>query len=129
MPHKCTHINIKLTFCLIFHIIITEQFKRKKLDQAAEWYRRAAAKGNCRAMAQLANFSLYGLGGEIRSPMEWRAELEKVQGKDPYADYMLAYFYANGHGGSRRLEDALAAERSEERRVGKECRSRWSPYH
>src|SRR3712207_8399981 len=24
---------------------------------------------------------------------------------------------------------ALAASRSEERRVGKECRSRWSPYH
>ena len=24
---------------------------------------------------------------------------------------------------------ALIAERSEERRVGKECRSRWSPYH
>src|SRR2546425_8038481 len=23
----------------------------------------------------------------------------------------------------------LGAERSEERRVGKECRSRWSPYH
>src|SRR5256885_16371035 len=32
-----------------------------------------------------------------------------------------------------RLEDARAATglpiRSEERRVGKECRSRWSPYH
>ena len=25
--------------------------------------------------------------------------------------------------------DVDAAERSEERRVGKECRSRWSPYH
>ena len=24
---------------------------------------------------------------------------------------------------------SFAAERSEERRVGKECRSRWSPYH
>ena len=24
---------------------------------------------------------------------------------------------------------SLYAERSEERRVGKECRSRWSPYH
>ena len=24
---------------------------------------------------------------------------------------------------------AIAAHRSEERRVGKECRSRWSPYH
>ena len=26
-------------------------------------------------------------------------------------------------------EGDLAEERSEERRVGKECRSRWSPYH
>src|ERR1022692_3242355 len=26
-------------------------------------------------------------------------------------------------------KEALAAVRSEERRVGKECRSRWSPYH
>src|SRR2546430_17340542 len=25
--------------------------------------------------------------------------------------------------------DALSGKRSEERRVGKECRSRWSPYH
>jgi len=25
--------------------------------------------------------------------------------------------------------DAGVGERSEERRVGKECRSRWSPYH
>ena len=27
------------------------------------------------------------------------------------------------------LSDNFNAERSEERRVGKECRSRWSPYH
>src|SRR2546421_7712574 len=26
-------------------------------------------------------------------------------------------------------EQALSTRRSEERRVGKECRSRWSPYH
>ena len=26
-------------------------------------------------------------------------------------------------------EDLATPERSEERRVGKECRSRWSPYH
>ena len=26
-------------------------------------------------------------------------------------------------------EQVFPAERSEERRVGKECRSRWSPYH
>src|SRR2546422_2232858 len=28
-----------------------------------------------------------------------------------------------------RSQDALSGSRSEERRVGKECRSRWSPYH
>src|SRR3712207_2577162 len=27
------------------------------------------------------------------------------------------------------VDEPLAYERSEERRVGKECRSRWSPYH
>src|SRR5260370_42145182 len=27
------------------------------------------------------------------------------------------------------MHAGLACERSEERRVGKECRSRWSPYH
>jgi len=27
------------------------------------------------------------------------------------------------------FEEAMATDRSEERRVGKECRSRWSPYH
>src|SRR2546428_12829803 len=27
------------------------------------------------------------------------------------------------------LSDEVGFERSEERRVGKECRSRWSPYH
>ena len=27
------------------------------------------------------------------------------------------------------LDFETAKERSEERRVGKECRSRWSPYH
>ena len=31
---------------------------------------------------------------------------------------LVAYFSATGN-----------TERSEERRVGKECRSRWSPYH
>ena len=32
---------------------------------------------------------------------------------------------------SKKIKDALVLDdvRSEERRVGKECRSRWSPYH
>ena len=30
---------------------------------------------------------------------------------------------------AKRAHQALGDDRSEERRVGKECRSRWSPYH
>ena len=30
---------------------------------------------------------------------------------------------------TRTMERWVTAKRSEERRVGKECRSRWSPYH
>ena len=29
----------------------------------------------------------------------------------------------------REIERSVVPQRSEERRVGKECRSRWSPYH
>src|SRR5207237_7249135 len=40
---------------------------------------------------------------------------------------------AGGHGAAQGEhepgEQVLAEERSEERRVGKECRSRWAPYH
>ena len=31
--------------------------------------------------------------------------------------------------GTTHITGFLMGERSEERRVGKECRSRWSPYH
>ena len=35
-----------------------------------------------------------------------------------------------GHNGAQtRVNNRVIAQRSEERRVGKECRSRWSPYH
>ena len=41
---------------------------------------------------------------------------------------LIEKFYA---GETNRTEEALLKKffRSEERRVGKECRSRWSPYH
>ena len=34
-----------------------------------------------------------------------------------------------GNAAVRKMFGVSSAERSEERRVGKECRSRWSPYH
>src|SRR3712207_6883771 len=41
------------------------------------------------------------------------------------AAHMLAII----HEGEEQIRWARRALRSEERRVGKECRSRWSPYH
>ena len=46
--------------------------------------------------------------------------------------FPLRWFRENlklGEGGEEGLDNDIARERSEERRVGKECRSRWSPYH
>ena len=56
-----------------------------------------------------------------RIPLELRAGL-----------LALLYELAGDEPVRRRLADAYAGlwhDRSEERRVGKECRSRWSPYH
>ena len=45
----------------------------------------------------------------------------RLNPQDAYSSEFLATIYF--------LEGNIEAARSEERRVGKECRSRWSPYH
>ena len=64
---------------------------------------------------------LYKLKTDGFSP-EWQPALENlVQLVQPFAPHMAAELWQQlGHDTHRR---------SEERRVGKECRSRWSPYH
>src|SRR3712207_9518331 len=48
----------------------------------------------------------------------------------PYElDLRVGRGLAGDRGYSPDLSRAACAKRSEERRVGKECRSRWSPYH
>ena len=44
-----------------------------------------------------------------------------------YASDLPFFFTKSSYNGDMLL--SLAMIRSEERRVGKECRSRWSPYH
>ena len=53
---------------------------------------------------------------------------------EQYADYAMAQMRRYGIPASVTLaqgilESSNGQSRSEERRVGKECRSRWSPYH
>ena len=53
-----------------------------------------------------------------------RGHYSRSDGRDAYDDYMTQkQSYRSG-----KSEDCKR-KRSEERRVGKECRSRWSPYH
>ena len=46
-----------------------------------------------------------------------------------YRGYSVILFAPIAALGAVLLTDPGAVGRSEERRVGKECRSRWSPYH
>ena len=68
-----------------------------------------------------------------RSP-EGVHSLLRQDGVKGAADSGALVHSGQGEGGVRMQGEPAAAEagvtlRSEERRVGKECRSRWSPYH
>ena len=63
-------------------------------------------------------YFLYG-----NSPMiEFETEKITEEILEKYPNIMPKFFDCS-------LKEEEDAERSEERRVGKECRSRWSPYH
>src|SRR5258706_4345865 len=58
------------------------------------------------------------------TPREWARSFDPVS--NLFADVPVEP--PTGYGVVR-LQQEFGKERSEERRVGKECRSRWSPYH
>ena len=51
----------------------------------------------------------------------------KLSGSDVEISRLIAG--GNIFSGNSHMSAEMDNERSEERRVGKECRSRWSPYH
>src|SRR5260370_11486427 len=57
-------------------------------------------------------------------PLWWRAGVGAIRGKNSQTALTLTLSQ-----GERGVFQRAASARSEERRVGKECRSRWSPYH
>src|SRR5260370_30321915 len=70
---------------------------------------------DCRPVSLFGNASARGLEDELAMPIDRRRFRANL-----YADLTEDRPYR---------EDELVGRRSEERRVGKECRSRWSPYH
>ena len=75
----------------------------------------------------LAGFPAPELGGKVVAEAIRRAGLEPKQ----VDEAILGNVVQAGLGQNPARQAALkgGCERSEERRVGKECRSRWSPYH
>ena len=75
--------------------------------------------------------SIMGLviGDALGVPVEF---VSRDELKDNPVTDMIGYGTHNQPAGTWSDDSSMAVatmERSEERRVGKECRSRWSPYH
>ena len=58
----------------------------------------------------------------LRVAQVWEAPIERSR-------YEYEWFRIAAAAVPGAVPQVIAQERSEERRVGKECRSRWSPYH
>src|SRR3989475_2445304 len=67
----------------------------------------------------------YSAAGERAS----QSESQKADQQSQILDIRSIRGIPPGTGRSRTLRPSGRRRRSEERRVGKECRSRWSPYH
>src|SRR5258707_2692811 len=109
-----------------------------------EWRARlAAASGGCQGV-----HPLHVLGHRDEAPLTLdlvkatQEELTEAHHRFDDAEHRFRNLLAQGvellafgrlqtmaHGPERRRVLPAPAVRSEERRVGKECRSRWSPYH
>ena len=71
----------------------------------------------------------YPGGPEAQAPM-YQDPYQSQYGGMPGMMYPYPQTYPGGSGTQAPMyQDPYQSPRSEERRVGKECRSRWSPYH
>ena len=135
LVHRLQSINSNLSANNFRAAIISLQLRRD-LDQVEEFTRKLFATGGDPGYAsQLAEMRQAFTENvrEVESLSLSAAEKEEVR--------LLAELWARFAEQTARppapgqAEEALAngivllAQRSEERRVGKECRSRWSPYH
>ena len=90
---------------------------------------RSGTRQGCPLLPLLFNIVLEILAMAIREEKEIRGiQIGKEEVKPSlFTDDMILYI-ENPKDATRKLLELINA-RSEERRVGKECRSRWSPYH
>src|SRR5689334_21629271 len=83
----------------------------------------STARADLKARRRSANLS-FGARGPVQFDVPYGHTLISK-----YAMAARRHMHEFGTTLEQLAEIAVAARRSEERRVGKECRSRWSPYH
>ena len=100
--------------------ISDDQFKEKTHEKVAETLFKLITKNSAKGLT----IGLEGSWGSGKSTVVsiLKDKLNKLD------DTRYFYFDAWEHEGDP-LRRVFLESRSEERRVGKECRSRWSPYH
>src|SRR5256885_7333508 len=100
--------------CSVFFFFFSSRRRHTRLQ--GDWSSDVCSSDlYCAPAAQTTNGSTDGASAELRRAWTSVASGCFVQGRD------LAVWHTVGR--------SMASNRSEERRVGKECRSRWSPYH
>ena len=83
-------------------------------------------------LLKVARSSLYyKRAGESAINLTVMQEIDRAFAEWPFLGVrqMRRYMVSLGYNAGRKRVRRLMDDRSEERRVGKECRSRWSPYH
>ena len=75
----------------------------------------------------MTKISVKNLNGEKVKDLTLNDSIFKIEVNDDALKKMIRLQLDATRQGTRKTKNR--SERSEERRVGKECRSRWSPYH
>ena len=108
---------------------VTRKYVEKKIG-ALDKYLPRHAKKSATADVKIKQINNPG-GNKYEVEVIINVPDKKITAKDSTMNVLAAVdiVEAKLNGQLRRYKDDVLAERSEERRVGKECRSRWSPYH
>ena len=91
-------------------LVLSESFKNKLLPMNG--YMKGGSDSGSKAQARATE-----KGIELQREM-WQTNMQNLAPFTPLAQQYVS-----------QLQNLSSLQRSEERRVGKECRSRWSPYH
>ena len=96
--------------------------KLKDLDECCRFFDDLCTPTELRSLEQRFDVAVY-----LQQGLVYLDILEKTGASSATISRVRRSMLDNGAGGIMR--EVIQRERSEERRVGKECRSRWSPYH